>query len=173
MIYDRELLDKLDQVRANPWRGEVFRHMFGEYRPERENQSGARWNPRETPAIYTSLSRAVALAEAEFHIGLQPIRPTAKRTLYRISVALGSVIDLSDRDRLATLGISDAEITFLDHRSCQNVGGAVEWLGNDGLLVPSARADGVNLVIFPNQQKSDYEFRVIDFEVIETETANE
>ena len=44
--------------------------------------------------------------------------------------------------------------------------GAIAWLGNDGLLVPSARADGVNLVIFPNQQRADYEFRVLTSEAI-------
>jgi hypothetical protein len=49
----------------------------------------------------------------------------------------------------------------------QRVGGAIAWLGRDGLLVPSARADGVNLVIFPNQQKAEYEFRVVASEVIE------
>ena len=72
MIYDRELLEKLDELRASPWRGEVFRHMFGDYPPERENQRGARWNPPETPAIYTSLRRDVALAEADFLISVLP-----------------------------------------------------------------------------------------------------
>src|ERR1041385_1337531 len=114
--------------------------MFGEYPPERENQRGARWNPPETPAIYASLTRDVALAEANFQISLQNPRPTTRRTVYRISVALASVIDLSDRVRLANLGISEGELTSLDHRVCQSVGGAIEWLGNDGLLVPSARA---------------------------------
>lgn len=65
MIYDRELLDKLDKLRADQWQGEAFRHMFGDYPPERENQRGARWNPAETPAIYTSLTREVALAEGQ------------------------------------------------------------------------------------------------------------
>ncbi|MGH7389696.1 MAG: RES family NAD+ phosphorylase [Candidatus Rokuibacteriota bacterium] len=167
MIYDRQLLDKLDQFRADPWRGEVFRHMFGDYPPERENQRGARWNPPETPAIYTSLTRAVALAEAEFQIALQPVRPKARRTVYRVGVTLSSVVDLSDRSRLRILGISEDDLTSLDHRACQRVGGAVEWLGNDGLMVPSARADGANLVIFPNQQKSNYEFRVMSSETIE------
>ncbi len=96
MIYDRELLAKLDGLRANQWHGEVFRHMFGDYPPERENQRGARWNPPETPAIYTSLTRDVALAEADFQISLQPVRPRARRTIYRIRVTLSSVIDVSE-----------------------------------------------------------------------------
>jgi RES domain-containing protein len=166
VIYDRELLAKLDELRANQWQGEVFRHMFGDYPPERENQKGARWNPPEIPAIYASLTLDIALAEADFQISLQPVRPRARRTIYRISVTLSSVIDLSERTRLAALGISEDDWVSLDHRACQHLGGAIAWLGNDGLLVPSARADGVNLVIFPNQQKSDYEFRTIDSTLI-------
>lgn len=166
MIYDRELLEKLDEFRASPWRGEVFRHMFGDYPPERENQRGARWNPPETPAIYTSLTRGVALAEADYQISLQPVRPRAKRTIYTIDIVLASVIDLSDRSLLLRLGITQQDLGSLDHRACQQVGGAIAWLGNDGVLVQSARADGVNLVIFPNQQKSDYEFRAKAAEVV-------
>ncbi len=40
------------------------------------------------------------------------------------------------------------------------VGGAAEWLKHDGILVPSARALGTNLVIFPNQQSATYRFEV-------------
>jgi RES domain-containing protein len=140
--------------------------MFGDYPPDRENQRGARWNPPETPAIYTSLTRDVALAEAEFQMSLQPIRSAARRTIYTIHVVLASVIDLSDPRSLVALGLSDSDLRALDHRSCQQVGGAIEWMGNDGLLVPSARANGINLVIFPNQQKGDYEFRIAEVEVL-------
>jgi hypothetical protein len=44
------------------------------------------------------------------------------------------------------------------------VGGAAEWIGHDGILVPSARAEGVNLVIFPNRKKPEFRFDVIDSE---------
>ena len=42
-----------------------------------------------------------------------------------------SVVDLSDRSRLISL----------DHGACQYAGGAIAWLGNDGLLAPSAHAE--------------------------------
>jgi hypothetical protein len=46
------------------------------------------------------------------------------------------------------------------------IGGAVSWLGHDGLLVPSARRDsGTNLVIFRQDLSSD-EFHLIDEETI-------
>jgi hypothetical protein len=49
---------------------------------------------------------------------------------------------------------------------CQRIGGAVEHLGHDGLLVPSARHPASNLVIYPNQQTGDYGFVVLSEEII-------
>jgi hypothetical protein len=55
-----------------------------------------------------------------------------------------------------------------DLQHCQKVGSSVERLGHDGLLVPSARAKGTNLVIFPNRTvEGVYRFEVIDAEVVD------
>jgi len=144
----------------------VFRHMFAGFPPERENTSGARWNPPETPAIYASLERTTAMAEADYYIGIQPRRPRAQRLMYRISVNLSSVLDLSDWGVLSSLGVDEVIFATADYSASQNVGGAVEWLGHDGLLIPSARAKGTNLVIFPNQRKADHLFEALDSEEI-------
>jgi RES domain-containing protein len=141
--------------------------MFADYPPERENTLGARWNPPEVPAIYTSLARETVLAEAEYQISMEPRRPPVRRTVYRIQVSLESVVDLSTAEALAGLGLKRADLEAIDHTACQRIGGAVEWLEHDGLLVPSARtADGVNLAIYPNRQAAGYEFRTLDSEVI-------
>ena len=166
MIYDRKTIEAVERLHSAPWQGVVFRHMFADFPPERENSRGARWNPPETPAIYSSLERETALAEAAYYIALQPIRPRARRRIYRLNVALSSVIDLSDWDQLVTLGLSRGSLQSIDHADCQIIGGAVEWLRHDGLLVPSGRSEGTNLVIFPNRQGPDYEFEVLDFEEV-------
>lgn len=161
MIFDRETIQALEQLTPAPWEGIVFRHMFAAFPPERENVRGARWNPPQIPAIYASLTRETAISEADYYISLQPIRPSARRIIYRIKVTLNSVLDLSDSLTLSDLGLIDA-LVAVDHSKCQVIGGAVEWLEHDGLLVPSARAKGVNLVIFPNRKKPDYQFEVLD-----------
>jgi RES domain-containing protein len=140
--------------------------MFAGFPPERENRNGARWNPPETPAIYTSLQRATALAEANYYVEIQPRRPRAQRLMYRIKVSLSSVLDLSDWEFLLKLGVERATFATADYSEPQKVGGAVDWLEHDGLLVPSARAEGTNLVIFPNQRKPDHRFEVLDSEEI-------
>ena len=106
-------------------------------------------------------SRDTAISKADYYIALQPIRPSARRILYRIEVTLHSVLDLSDPLVLSKLGLGQSSLASIEHSDCRMIGGAVEWLGHDGLLVPSARAEGANLVIFPNRKQPDYRFEVL------------
>jgi RES domain-containing protein len=141
--------------------------MFADYPPERENTLGARWNPAEVPAIYTSLSRDGVIAEADYQIHMEPLRPRVKRTVYQLFVSLSSVLDISQPGMLAAVGLAPRHLAELDHSNCQTVGGAVEYLEHDGLLVPSARLEGAaHLVIYPNRQSENYEIRVQAKEVI-------
>lgn len=154
------MLGALEQFAPRAWEGEVYRHMFADYPPERENVRGARWNPPGVPAIYTSLERETAIAEADYYISLQPVRPVARRVVYRIEVRLQSIFDFSSRSNLAQFGVAGDELGAIGHAECQVLGAAAEWLGRDGMLVPSARAAGINLVIFPNQKRPGYQFSV-------------
>ena len=167
--YDRDLLQAIARITPTHWHGKVYRHMFADYPPERENNLGARWNPPEVPAIYTSLSRDGVLAEAEYQISSEPLRPQVKRTIYQLSVRLSSVLDITPTGMLAAVGLAPRHLVQLDQTNCQTVGGAVEYLEHDGLLVPSARLAGAtNLVIYPNRQSGEYEFRVEGKEIIST-----
>ena len=141
--------------------------MFAGLPPQRENRLGARWNPLDVPAIYASLSRQGALAEAEYQIAMEPRRPRARRTLYRIEVSLASVVDLSAPETLPALGVEPADLAGLDYAMCQKIGGSVERLENDGMIVPSARSLSLNLIIFPNRQTDSYRFDVLEAEVID------
>jgi RES domain-containing protein len=141
--------------------------MFASYPPDRENRLGARWNPPDVPAIYTSLSQDTVLAEVEYQLSMEPNRPPVRRTLYQLDVALSSVLDLSTPQALASVGLKIDELAAIDHTKCQIVGGAVEYMAHDGLLVPSARhPEGKNLVIYPNRQAGDYRFDVIESVVL-------
>jgi RES domain-containing protein len=164
MVHDPDILNLLESLQITAWRGTVFRHMFADFPPTRTNDNGARWNPPGVSAIYTSTERDTVLAEAEHRISLEPFRPRAKRTIYSLAVELGVVIDLRDPQLLVAVGISEATLVQLDFRPCQAIGAAVRFLGADGLLVPSARAVGTNLVIFPHE---DIELEVIGSEVIQ------
>jgi RES domain-containing protein len=93
--------------------------MFGYYPPDAENTRGARWNPAGVAAIYTSLARQGALAEAEHQISVQPIPPRTRRTIYTLELSLTSVLDLTDTELLQDLGIGPAELTADNMAACR------------------------------------------------------
>lgn len=167
MVHEEKLLDVIARLPSQAWEGTVYRHMFARYLPDVENTIGARWNPPEVPAIYASLSRKVALAEAEHQIQMQPNRPKARRTIYKISVRLANVVDISPPRVLEALGLTEDDLTGIEHAACQRVGGAVHHLGHDGMVAPSARLAGLNLAIYPNRTTQNYRFEILDAEVVD------
>lgn len=166
MVYSPKLLDQLQQVQPSPWQGQVFRHMFNEYPPDRENLSGARWNPPQVAAIYASLSANGALAEAEHQLAIQPLRPTVRRTLHKLELNLVNILNLADLELLKELGVTQDELNSDDMYACQQIGGAVAWLEHDGMLVPSARSESDNLVAFPTHFSVDTTIEIIESERI-------
>jgi RES domain-containing protein len=113
-----------------------------------ENARGARWNPPSTRAIYTSLEKETAAAEAAHLSDVQP-RPI-RIQIGALHVRLERVVDLSDPNRLATVALTPDEIGAIDHTPCRVIGHGCSWLGMSGLLVPSARRwPATNLVIYP------------------------
>ena len=163
MIYSTALLDALSSLKGLTWEGVVYRHMFGSNPPERENQSGARWNPQEVPAIYCSLEKRTAIAEADFQIAVQPFKPKAERRVHRIQVRLASAVQLTTWTLLESLGVDQTSYGSVEPPRCKEIGGALAYLGHDGILVPSARCDGVNLVIYPTV---DCVFAPRDFSIV-------
>ncbi len=164
---DQDLLDAIAALPVIGFDGGTWRHMFGDNPPELANTGGARWNPPGVDAIYSSLERETAIAEGDYRLQLEPIRPRAKRTVYRLTVRLASVVDLRSPEVRRRLGLSDADLADLTMSKTSAVGGAVEWLGHDGMLVPSMRAEGTNLVIFPNRmEERDGRLDRIDSDVI-------
>lgn len=162
MLYDQDLLDALESLEPKQWEGEAWRFVLGDTDPFQPNTRGARWNPPDTAALYTSLERATVLAELDHVRELQT--PALRRELFflhNIRTRLTKMLDLTDRTLLATLGVGDTELSSDDQTFCRRVGGAAAWLGYDGILVPSARADGENLVVFVNIQKPDLPLEII------------
>ncbi len=139
--------------------------MLNDYPPDRENTFGARWNPPDLPAIYCCLDPAVCIAEVEYGLARQsrPVKADLRRTLYRIDLAVGAVMDLSAiLPKLEAIGIGASELFADDMKVSQEIGRLVTWLGCDGLIVPSARKTGNNLVVYPGRTGDSYRFDVIE-----------
>jgi RES domain-containing protein len=166
---EKSLVDRLQQLEPEAWSGIVYRHMLGDRDPLLPNTRGARWNPLGIDALYSSLERMTALAEGDYLIAAQPVPLRVKRVLHRIRVTLRSVIRLTDAALLSEIGIDHLALANADPTACQMVGQAAAWLEFDGLIVPSARARGLNLVVFVANQEIEPE--VIDSETIDDSIA--
>jgi RES domain-containing protein len=163
--HDRHLAAKLEELGTTEWRGEVFRYTFGDAPPDRENTRGARWNPAGVAAIYTTLERATVLAELRYRLSLDSVRPKVPANLFTIKVTLEAVLDLRDPALFGQLGFHDRVYADDDVSLCQRIGGTVDWLERDGLLVPSARHRQANLVLYPTNFGPAAEFEIVSREL--------
>lgn len=143
-----ELLDAIEGADIGPWQGTAWRQVFEGTPPLRPNQRGARWNPQDTEALYCALDPLTASAEIEYLVSRQSVPITRPRVTYELSVGLERVADLSTDAALQMVGLSIDAIRANGTDECRQIGSACAWLGFDGLLVPSARNDGTNLVVF-------------------------
>src|SRR5262245_895784 len=116
---DRAVLEVLAGLPSIPWAGMVWRHTFADNPPDKANGRGARWNPPGTDALYVSLDRDTAVAEADHQIAMQPVRPRARRTIHQLGINLSNVLDLTDPNLLDRLGIDREALAALDFESCQ------------------------------------------------------
>jgi RES domain-containing protein len=166
VVVDEDLLERLERLSTKPFEGEVYRQTFGSTPPERANTRGARWNPPDVAALYTSLDRDTVIAEGEHILSSQPVRPRVRQEMHRIRIRLQKVLDLRSPVLLAGLGVDGETLRSDDHWACRKVGEAVSHLGYDAILVPSARSAGANLVIYATNAR-DGDFEVIESELIE------
>jgi RES domain-containing protein len=169
MVDSASLETILSSLEGLAWSGRVYRVMLNDYPPDRENTQGARWNPPDTPAIYTCLEPAVCIAEVEYGLSRQsrPVKPGLRKTLYEIDVRLSNSVDLADvLPDLEDIGIGPEQLFADDMKVSQEVGRLVTWLDFDGLFVPSARREGRNLVIYPDRTDESYRFEVLGEDVL-------
>lgn len=165
-MVDARLIEALEHLPAKAFAGTVWRHMFNDIPPDRVNTRGARWNPPGVAAIYASLERDTCIAEGQHAIDIQPLRPVAKRVVYECNLEAEDVVDLTADGILDRLGLQDADIAADDFTACQALGEAAAWLGLGGIIVPSARAHGGNIVILVDAGSHGPILEVVRQEVI-------
>jgi RES domain-containing protein len=140
--------------------------MLGTRDPMISNERGARWNPPNVPTLYASLDRDTAIAEGDHLIALQGRPLKTVRSIHTIGVELHNVLELTDEHLLETLGLPPSTRESDDHGPCRIVGGAAEWLGHDGILVPSARCSGTNVAIYVAKMRPTARLEVIKHEAL-------
>ena len=148
MIHDPDLLDKLAAFKTEPFEGRVFRATRMNLDPTAYSTWGGRWVPKDDiPVLYTSLEANGAIAEISHHWMLLTPRPMKPVLLHAIDVSATQTLKLIRAD-LKTLRIDLDRFGDMDYTFTQQIGSAVAFLGNDGLIVPSARWECENLMLF-------------------------
>jgi hypothetical protein len=109
---------------------------------------GGRWAVKDgCSVLYTSLTEDGALAELSFHWSqLNPL-PSKPAALHELEVGTQKTLHLVMAD-LVALGVEKAGFPEISYTRCQEIGEAVGFLGYDGLMVPSARWNCEDLVLF-------------------------
>lgn len=167
MVHDPALLDRLDALPKEPFDGEVFRATRMTLDPLAGSYNGGRWMPPDVAAIlYTSLERAGALAEIVFHWSQLNPRPTKPVLVHRLRVTAHRTLRLIRAD-IAALGISGSEFVGVNLPRTQEIGAAVEFLGCDGLIAPSARWACENLMLFPERMAASATLELVDSEPVD------
>lgn len=156
-VHDRTVLDALESLEPVPFDGEVWRITREGLDPLRGSAAHGRWSPAgEFDVLYTSLSAEGALAEIGYRLSLEPIWPSRLRhQSHTITVVTRRTLRFADIASLAPLGVDVANYDSFDYVATQAVAAAARFLEFDGLLVPSARAAGSNLVLFLDRLADD------------------
>lgn len=166
MIHDRGLLERLSVLPVEAYEGNAFRATRAGLDPLAFSCRGGRWARREgTAVLYTSLDRSGALAELCYHWTQITPYPTKPAILHDLRISTQRTLRII-RTKLSELGINHGWTTSTDYHQTQLVGEAVAFLECDGLIVPSARWDCDNLVLF-NDNCADSSIEIIDREEID------
>ena len=137
-----------------PFAGQGWRQLSPQYDPlsgEGARIHGGRFNPPESfPVLYICESRPCAVAELKRFgerqsIGVEGLLP---RLLYRYEIALDRVLDLSDVDVRAQVGLGLDVVIGPDWTACQELGTTVHALGAQGVSSPSATGVGAVLAVY-------------------------
>jgi RES domain-containing protein len=145
--FDPGLLDSLENKIIGKVGGTVWRQVLSPTSVMRPNLRGGRWNRANVESLYCSLDPGTAAAEIDALLEAQPVPITRQRMTYSIDIELTKVADIT-ADFAYDYDANDVP-------TCQMIGSAAAWLGMGGLIVPSVRAVGINLVVFVANQSPD------------------
>ena len=170
MLHDPELLEQLDARPSILFEDSIFRATRLNLDPLAPSTRGGRWAPPdEIPVLYTSLSRDGAIAEIVHHwMQLTPL-PSKPLLVHELDVSTRTTLRLLKAD-LVEFGVPISNYHSVNYRRTQEIGAAVAFLEHDGLIVPSARWESENLVLFSENHGIEERLHINDSQEIDWRT---
>ncbi len=152
--FDPNLLDALEVSVVDRIGGTAWRQVLHPTSATRSNLRGGRWNTIGIETLYCSLDPDTTAAEIEHLLASQSVPIKRQRLSYPIHLEISRVADIRPKPWGQQFSFS---YDIDDVSECQLIGAAAAWLELGGLLVPSLRSDGDNLIIFfSNLAPDDY-----------------
>ena len=150
-VHDRPILDAIEAIDPERFAGEAWRVTRKGRDPLRGSAADGRWSPGggELEVLYTSLERDGALAEIGYRLSLEPVWPSRiAHELHLIAIETQRTLKFANLEDLAPLGFEIGRYHTFEYQATQATAAAGYFLEFDSLIVPSARFDCANLVIF-------------------------
>ena len=156
-VRDTLLLDAIERLPVTPYSGAAWRIVADGRDPLQCSAVGGRWDDRTFDVLYTSTKADGAIAEMYFHLSRgQPVMPSLRQyRLFELEVTLESCVTITSLDELGALGLSAADfgkLSYTDREKeyprTQDIAEAAHFHDRCGMLVPSARSEHPNLVVF-------------------------
>lgn len=162
-----ELVAALDRLARAQVSMLVYRHLAPGYEAmsgEGARVTGGRWNPPDSfPVLYTATS--IECVAEEFKRMARKERRDVEdflpRRLVSYRTSLERVLDLTQADNLAALGLTSSIVTAEDVIPSQSIGDAAFYVGFEGVLAPSATRMGAVLAVFPTKLGSQSTIEVV------------
>ncbi len=149
-VHDRRILDALEAIDPEPFNSAVWRVTRKGRDALRGSTAPGRWIPTGGfEALYTSLERDGALAEIGYRLSLEPVWPSRlEYEVHLIEVEIERTLRFTNLKSLEPLGVEIARYHTFEYQATQAIAAAAYFLEFDGIIVPSARFDCPNLVMF-------------------------
>jgi RES domain-containing protein len=149
-VHDRAILDAVEAADVISFSQTVWRIVRAGRDPILGSTADGRGSPGGTvEVLYTSIEREGALAEIGFRLSLEPVWPSRiAHEMHEIGFQAERTLNLADMASLGPFGIDVSRYASFDYTATQAAAAAAHFLEFDGLIVPSARHQSQNLVIF-------------------------
>lgn len=147
---DDRLLDLVGAIQGQLFDGTMWR-VVRKGRDVLDGSRGSgRWNSADMSVLYGAANSDGAIAEINFHLSRgQSVFPSRMRhDVFELAVKAQQTLVLADMDQLRQLGVDDRRYRELLYTRTQEIGAAAAFLGFDGLIVPSARWNCQNIILF-------------------------
>lgn len=165
---DDRLLDLVGAIEGQPFEGAMWRVVRTGRDVLDGSRGSGRWNTSEMSVLYGAAERDGALAEINFHLSRgQSVFPSRMRhDLFELAVQARQTLVLADMAQLKRMGVEDSRYREMLYGRTQEIGAAAAFLGFDGLIVPSARWNCQNIVLFLDAINLD-EIRTVSFQPVD------